>query len=1105
MNGTRRLSAVLIITSISCVLSTCLAFAVERGFVEDFDSKQYCDTLNTTALWDTVAGELKLPPFVLTYAGSYSTPGAAYDVAISGDYAYVTESVTDLLVLDISDPTTPVFAGSYVTSGGATGIVVCGDYAYLAVGDFGLTIIDITDPVNPAYVGNYDTPGYARGVFVAGDHAYVADGDSGLAVIDISDPTVPALAGGYDTPGESRAVAVAGDYAYVADGFGSGLQVIDISDPTTPVYAGSSIFAANTRDVAVAGDYAFFASGTDGLRVSDISDPTNPVPAGDYNTPGISRYIAVAGDFAYIGDDVAGIQVIDISDPENPAYHGGYDTPGNAYGIAVGGDYAYVGNYLSGLQVIYVADPMLPGHIGDYATGTNYGVTVDGDYAFVANSLAGLRVMDIADPTAPVPLGAYDTPGKAYGVAVTGDFAYIADGDSGLQVVDIFDPTLPVLAGSYDMPGTAWGVAVSGDYVYVADGTFGIQVVDIGDPTTPVLLGSYDTPDIARNVVVAGDYAYVGDRYSGLQVFDVSDPTTPKPAGSCDTPGFVWGVAISGDYAYLGDGLSGLQVVDISNPTAPSIAGTYDTPGSALGVAVAGDFVYVGDGSSGLHAISIADPTSPVLVGSYDTPGTAYGVAVDGDNAYLADFLDFQVIQVYQRAVNLVLDKAQSLVVNTLRENIVRGKITDTPDGPFSWELSADNGANWVPVSSDGTWHRIIAPGDSVVWRSSLVYVLPPINPTTSVEIEWLYDFALIDSIVDVPDDQGGWARLHFTRSGDDFADDIHNPIAGYNIHRRIDDPALIQHVLADGKPISLEPKQHKISAGGAELEPFVTSRGFSRMLGLDGSYYVVTADPALSAPPGVWEIVAVAFAQQQDQYVCLVSTVGDSASTIPYSVYYVSAHTTTPSVYYSSFPDSGYSVDNIAPGVPEGFTVAYNTGSGNHLSWDPSVDLDFQYFRIYRGDDPGFTPAPGNLVHATADVQWNDPEYDGWDVHYKITAVDHVGNESDAASVGTVSGVTEPRIPTTFALRQNVPNPFNPTTLIRYDVPVGGGKVTLRIYDVRGRLVRTLVDALQSPGEKWVVWYGRDNRGAGVATGVYFYRMTGPGYEMTKKMVLVR
>ena len=96
-------------------------------------------------------------------------------------------------------------------------------------------------------------------------------------------------------------------------------------------------------------------------------------------------------------------------------------------------------------------------------------------------------------------------------------------------------------------------------------------------------------------------------------------------------------------------------------------------------------------------------------------------------------------------------------------------------------------------------------------------------------------------------------------------------------------------------------------------------------------------------------------------------------------------------------------------------------------------------------------------------------------------------------------------RLPTTFTLYQNVPNPFNPATKIHFDVPAGGGAVTLSIYDVGGRLVRTLVNGEQSPGQKTVTWDGRNKAGNPVATGTYLYRLTGPGFEQTRKMVLIK
>jgi flagellar hook assembly protein FlgD len=78
-------------------------------------------------------------------------------------------------------------------------------------------------------------------------------------------------------------------------------------------------------------------------------------------------------------------------------------------------------------------------------------------------------------------------------------------------------------------------------------------------------------------------------------------------------------------------------------------------------------------------------------------------------------------------------------------------------------------------------------------------------------------------------------------------------------------------------------------------------------------------------------------------------------------------------------------------------------------------------------------------------------------------------------------------------------------STLIRYDVPAGGGRVTIEIFDVNGRPVRTLVEGVQTPGTKTVTWDGDNDRGEDVATGLYLCRMTAPGFEQTRKLTLLR
>jgi hypothetical protein len=95
-------------------------------------------------------------------------------------------------------------------------------------------------------------------------------------------------------------------------------------------------------------------------------------------------------------------------------------------------------------------------------------------------------------------------------------------------------------------------------------------------------------------------------------------------------------------------------------------------------------------------------------------------------------------------------------------------------------------------------------------------------------------------------------------------------------------------------------------------------------------------------------------------------------------------------------------------------------------------------------------------------------------------------------------------------ALGQNYPNPFNPATKIEYWVPEGakaGDKagVNVIVYDVRGARVKTLVSGAKAAGHYVAQWDGRDDRGTPVSSGIYFYRMTTPGFATTRKMVLLK
>jgi len=94
--------------------------------------------------------------------------------------------------------------------------------------------------------------------------------------------------------------------------------------------------------------------------------------------------------------------------------------------------------------------------------------------------------------------------------------------------------------------------------------------------------------------------------------------------------------------------------------------------------------------------------------------------------------------------------------------------------------------------------------------------------------------------------------------------------------------------------------------------------------------------------------------------------------------------------------------------------------------------------------------------------------------------------------------------IPKNFHLFQNFPNPFNPQTIIRYNIPKSTF-VTLTIYDLMGRIIAQPINSSQSPGEKFIKWNSRNQYGESVSAGVYIYKVQAGDFISTRKMVLLK
>ncbi len=325
----------------------------------------------------------------------------------------------------------------------------------------------------------------------------------------------------------------------------------------------------------------------------------------------------------------------------------------------------------------------------------------------------------------------------------------------------------------------------------------------------------------------------------------------------------------------------------------------------------------------------------------------------------------------------------------------------------------------------------------------------PPPPPPPVIE-------PVILSIADVPNDQGRQVRIRWERCDHD-APNQPFVITGYAVYR--------------------------YQGNFARMLRPDASVGRGRDVAIDGWDYITTV-PARGDE--IYQVVAPTL--------CDTPKNGDPC----YSIFFVSAMTPDPLEFFDSAPDTGESIDNLPPGPPGAVAVAASE-SGITVSWESPGDEDVVRYFIYKtyGSDP-----LGDPLHVTEDLEWTDPN-GSMSARYWVAAVD------DANNVGEPAG-TEPTTdveftPSSSFLKQNAPNPFNPSTTIEFGIPTAGaGNVKLEIFDVTGRRVRTLLNETRGAGTWRVAWNGVTDEGTRASSGVYFYRLQAPGFQQTRRMTLV-
>ena len=257
--------------------------------------------------------------------------------------------------------------------------------------------------------------------------------------------------------------------------------------------------------------------------------------------------------------------------------------------------------------------------------------------------------------------------------------------------------------------------------------------------------------------------------------------------------------------------------------------------------------------------------------------------------------------------------------------------------------------------------------------------------------------------------------------------------------------------------------------------------------------------------PPDGWELL-MSFAPPPGPTAALTAaTRADSNRTGTHEARFsIVARTTDPELFLPSVGVLGHSVDNLAPIPPTGLAGAYRPGAGALLSWTPGPERDLAGYAVYRGTSDAFATADSNRIGSTEVATFFDPAYDPARTVYKVTALDRHGNESPAATISANQIGTRPvPVPPMNALESPTPNPTASTTTIAWSV-AAAGHASLVVYDLAGRRERTLVEGIVSAGPGVAHWDARDAGGRPSRPGIYLVRFVSPGFERTRRLVLL-
>ena len=631
-------------------------------------------------------------------AGNIVLPGAAIEMIIHADVAYIATSSQELWVIDISDPTNMKIE-KLVDLGYYRSMKIENNRLYGACSSQGLSVFDVSVAKQPVLLDKLDITPPVYDVVSNGQYIYCACASNGLVIIDQTNQQELKELGSIPTSKNIYGIIKHNNYAYAYSDANAGLEIFNIQNPQSPVLHNSISDDDGIIQLQMLGNQMYVGGYADGIRKCSLANPENPTEIGrqkletirkfalnnkilcgitDYE--GAFLYPLVNGEFVEniahyeldfstlkmhsvggtslyfplkFANESSKVRIVDISNPLSPQDYGDFVL--KVSDIESKGDVAYLSiSNSSGyfVDVKDVSDPNHPKDITKYKLPADFpGLTVYNDllvaHGIVTHYDKGIEIIDISDSIAPVKHSFVGHTSSFQQIGITDSALFAVDTNKQLYRIDIRNRKNPVMEAQPYFVDSIAGCWTRNNVGYFTDTKDSLYIYDLSDPFNPVVKNKIKNNRLLSEPCFYGNVAYAtGVR--GIDVYDFSDPFYPSRRGFADIPGYFTSPTVVGDKLVVLKVIheNKLTVFDLSIPTKPTLVGEFSPFGENNRIAVTGDTVFVANDFGGMQIIKMTNDTAIVL-GTHHTKGKLNDVEVQGNFAYLAvDVEGMQIVDV---------------------------------------------------------------------------------------------------------------------------------------------------------------------------------------------------------------------------------------------------------------------------------------------------------------------------------------------------------------------------------------------------------------------------------------------------------------------------